>query len=197
MEHERKTSSDSILSGGSIKNHKESGLQPAESMDSILDALLVKRAQLLKNIEEIDEETKETQQQLRSRLEELLNCRRLFDEALLHVEALLKIEGWGSGGDAGKSAVPWMAGSHRKRPAEAAHELLTGIGEPIHYRDLATRLKAYGVPVAGQDPAANLLSSMSRDSRFQRYGRGVYGLTSWNTKTGSDKGTHPQSRKRR
>jgi hypothetical protein len=69
------------------------------------------------------------------------------------------------------------------RPAhflDEAHDLLGSIGQPVHYRTLAQRLSEGGVYVPGQDPAANLLTQMSRDVRFARAGgRGMYGLADW------------------
>ena len=61
----------------------------------------------------------------------------------------------------------------------AAAETLAAEDKPIHYRELAELLAAKGVYVPGRDPAANLLSHMSRDSRFRRFERGTYGLQHW------------------
>lgn len=62
----------------------------------------------------------------------------------------------------------------------AVAEVLDVKGSPIHYKDIALILSTKGVYVPGRDPAANLLSHMSRDSRFRRFDRGTYGLQHWN-----------------
>jgi hypothetical protein len=63
---------------------------------------------------------------------------------------------------------------------DGAYQLLSTAGQPLHYRTLAQRLSDSGVYVPGQDPAANLLTQMTRDGRFARVGgRGMYGLADW------------------
>ena len=50
---------------------------------------------------------------------------------------------------------------------------------PIHYRDLTNEIQSKGILLPGKDPAANLLSHISRDERFVRVAPGTYGLNSW------------------
>jgi hypothetical protein len=171
----------SQVAGSQIAGETSPGEESATTLQqsSILHALLTKRTQLIDALQQIDKETREIQQKLGRRLEELRNRRRPLEEAMAHLEALLKIEGWVGIGDEGNSLAPQDPGQNSKLPLEAAHDLLSKSGKPIHYRELATKLLAYGVPISGQDPAATLLSKMNRDSRFKRYGRGVYGLASW------------------
>ncbi len=54
-----------------------------------------------------------------------------------------------------------------------------GAKEPIHYHDLAEALMTKGIQIPGQNPAANLLSHISRDDRFVRTAPGTYGLAEW------------------
>ena len=62
-----------------------------------------------------------------------------------------------------------------------AFELLTAFDskEPLHYRELYKIFVAKGIPVSGKDPAANLLTHISRDDRFVRVAPGTYGLKEW------------------
>jgi hypothetical protein len=55
--------------------------------------------------------------------------------------------------------------------------VLKAAGEGLHYREIAQRIRARGVAIQGIDPEATLLTSISRDPRIGRIGRGVYGLT--------------------
>ena len=50
---------------------------------------------------------------------------------------------------------------------------------PIHYRDLYNRIISKGIPISGKDPEANLLTHISRDTRFVRVSSGTYGLSEW------------------
>jgi len=51
--------------------------------------------------------------------------------------------------------------------------------QPTHYHDLANALISKGIQIPGRNPAANLLSHISRDERFVRTAPGTYGLTEW------------------
>jgi len=165
-----------------------------ESQTPVVEAMLIKRKQLLQAIGQIDSAIKETQQELGRKLEELKSRRQPLEEALFHLEAFLKIEGWVRSGDEGNSLVAQVVASS-KAPIEAARDVLEKLGKPTHYRELATKILDSGIFISGQDPAATLLSKMSRDSRFKRYGRGLYGLTSWNLRRTSKKRKRSGSRK--
>ena len=56
------------------------------------------------------------------------------------------------------------AGGAARHFLDSAFEILDAAGQPIHYRVLAQRLAQDGVYVPGQDPAANLLTQMTRDA---------------------------------
>lgn len=166
----------------------------AESQTLVVEALLIKRKQLLQAIGRVDSEVKETQQELGRKLEELKSRRQPLEEALFHLEAFLKIEGWVRSRNEDNSLVAQVLASS-KVPIEAARDVLEKLGKPTHYRELTTKVLARGIFLSGQDPAATLLSKMSRDSRFKRYGRGLYGLTSWNLRRTSKKRKRSRSRK--
>lgn len=48
--------------------------------------------------------------------------------------------------------------------------------KPYHYKVITKNLLSQGVLIPGKDPAANLLSHISRDERFVRTASGTYGL---------------------
>lgn len=54
--------------------------------------------------------------------------------------------------------------------------------KPTHYQNLADAIMAQGILIAGKNPAANLLSHISRDNRFVRTAPGTYGLKEWGIK---------------
>jgi hypothetical protein len=77
-----------------------------------------------------------------------------------------------------------LASLSQTRPVDLAFEYLEQQDghSPIHYKELTTVLISKGSLIAGKDPAANLLTQISRDSRFVRVGPGKYGLAKWKIK---------------
>lgn len=108
---------------------------------------------------------------------ELLEAIASKEEQVAHIIQLLAAEGVrvedASSGEAGKKSV-----------SDMAYEILADRPEqkPIHYRDLADLIMAEGEFIPGRNPAANLISHLSRDERFVRTGRGTYGLAGWGLK---------------
>ncbi len=147
--------------------------------DALKEMLLERRREHVEALESLDAEISEIQTELRRRIDDAQSRRQPIEEALTHLDALLQIEGWKDSeeGDVHQSQTPSGDG---KASIEAAYDLLSTLGNPLHYRELALRLTHDGVYLAGKDPAATLLSKMSRDDRFRRAPeRGVYGLASW------------------
>ena len=141
--------------------------------------LLDRRRDHIETLEKIDAEITQLQTELSRRIEDARIRRQPIDEALNHLEALLQIEGW-SESEEGKVHYAQVPGGNGKIPIEAAYDLLSTVGKPLHYRELAQEISKSGVYLAGKDPAATLLSKMSRDARFRRAPeRGNYGLASW------------------
>ena len=141
--------------------------------------LLDRRRDHIETLETIDAEITQLQAELSRRIEDARIRRQPIDEALNHLEALLQIEGW-SEGEEGKVHYAQVPGGNGKIPIETAYDLLSTVGKPLHYRELAQEISKSGVYLAGKDPAATLLSKMSRDARFRRAPeRGNYGLASW------------------
>ena len=95
--------------------------------------------------------------------------------------------------DGGAAAAPAVAAprrSTRDAPSflDVAGEILADEGVPLHYEQLYQRIVSRDIRVSGANPAANLLTHMSRDSRFVRVGRGTYGIAGRDT---------PRSRRKR
>jgi len=64
---------------------------------------------------------------------------------------------------------------------DTVHQVLSSEGRPIHYVELHRQLAALGVRIPGANPAANLLTHISRDARFVRVARGTYGIAGRDT----------------
>ena len=151
----------------------------SEQPEAIMGMLVGRRRELMEALGKVDAEVSEVQAELNKRIDEARIRRQPIEEALGHLDAFLRIEGWVESGEGNVHHVQALSGNG-KTPAEAAHDLLSTLGKPLHYRLLALKLSESGVYLAGKDPAATLLSQMSRDERFKRAPeRGVYGLTSW------------------
>ncbi len=134
---------------------------------SYVSVLTAKRREV---VEEIDA--------IRQKVAELTAQVAVKEGQLRNLDDLISIEG-GSGTDP-------VEGVNGRSPGRVAHfldeayDLLSSIGQPVHYRTLAQRLSDSGAYIPGQDPAANLLTQMTRDGRFARAGgRGMYGLADW------------------
>ena len=54
-----------------------------------------------------------------------------------------------------------------------------GNKSPVHYNNITQALMSKGILIPGKNPAANLLSHISRDQRFVRTSPGTYGLKEW------------------
>ena len=160
--------------------------------------LLGRRREHIGALEEIDSEIAELQRKLSEKIDDARRRRQPIEEALSHLDALLQIEGWAEAQEDGLHHSGFL-GSNGKAPIEAAYDLLTTLGKPLHYRELALRISESGVHLGGKDPAATLLSRMSRDDRFRRGPeRGLYGLASWRMRKSSSRkrsSKRPKSRR--
>ena len=157
----------------------------AAQSEMLMKILLGKRRELTQALDKIDAEVIEVQAQLSKRIEEARIRRRTVEEALGHVDALLRIEGWKESDREAVNREPALR-TNAETPADAAYDLLSALGKPLHYRLMALQLSENGIFLAGKDPAATLLSKMSRDDRFKRApDRGVYGLATWRMRKSS------------
>ena len=152
-------------------------MKPAEP--DVKQALMARRESLSKELTSLAETISQTQAEYAANLEKLQNKKGTIEEALQHVTALLRFEG----------CVPETHQSDNLREAndigqvsltDAAYELLAGLHEPLHYKEITLKLQEKDIQVPGKDAAATLLSRISRDGRFKRTKRrGVYALSTW------------------
>jgi len=146
-------------------------------------ALKLKRDSLLEQIRSTDALIGQVQAELSSKLEELYSNKKTYEETLSHIHAILKIET----NSAEKERVSNYSDNDGVSITDSAFSILQELHQPMHYKDIATALRDRGVHISGIDPAATLLSRISRDDRFKRVKRGTYGLKGWRT---------PKNRKR-
>ena len=111
--------------------------------------------------------------ELRERQAELVRAISATDSQLRNVLALLESEGYSESRGIPSELYP------NGPIADCAYSILDETGQPTYYKDLAARMLEIGVSIPGKDPAANLLSHIGRDDRFQRVKRGTYALTEW------------------
>jgi hypothetical protein len=78
-----------------------------------------------------------------------------------------------------------------------AYELLSKLEskESQHYRELYKIFVSKGIPISGKDPAANLLTHISRDDRFVRVAPGTYGLKEWGVEPAKKKTSRKKRRR--
>ncbi len=126
-----------------------------------------KRAEVLSQIEDLRREAADITGRL-----------SLKESQLRNLDDLLALED----GRVRKSTEFEIGPVKEKRSAsftDQAAEVLEEVGKPIHYRELVALLAERKVYVPGKDPGANLIAHLTRDSRFARVGRGMYGLEGW------------------
>ncbi len=159
---------------------KEKALNLKSDMD-MKQALLIKRESLAKELSELNLASSRIQEEYTRKLEELQSQKKPLEEALQHVEALLRFEGhYVNHGQVDVRAKIKVQANTNSAPTDAAFDLLTELHQPLHYKELAAKLREKNVFIPGKDPAATLLSRINRDSRFKRgKKRGVYALSTW------------------
>jgi hypothetical protein len=149
-----------------------------EKPTPISELLMQKRAQLLAELHKHELAMAALQEEYSARVARLKEEQRPLREGLLHIEALLRLEGWkdtGPGSKTASSSAPDMMSY-----IDAAYRLLEKKRQPMHYKSICAALQAQEVHISGNDPAATLLAKMSRDGRFKRIRkRGTYALAPW------------------
>ena len=112
-------------------------------------------------------------------LDGLRRDRRELDEKiaikegqLKNLDELLALEG----GSVSPNVVDDVARSTPPSFLDVAAELLQDSESGVHYQALLSALNEKGVNVPGREPGANLIAHLTRDERFVRTGRGMYGL---------------------
>ncbi|MDD5093738.1 MAG: HTH domain-containing protein [Dehalococcoidia bacterium] len=162
----------------------DSNADPKSYGTDLKSALLTKRQGLRGEINRIDAEASRLQDEYSKKLGQLQSLRKQLEEAIQHVDALLKIEG-------GIYEPVALTGVKADEPAIAPADIAFGIleeqGKPMHYRDIAAEVKKRGTDLLGKDPAATLLTKLSRDDRFKRISRGTYALSAWKVRKARSK----------
>lgn len=135
-----------------------------------VDVLRDKRAEVLAEIDGLRTQASELAGRLAAKEGQLRNLDDLLALETDHAEARPVVD-----------ATPQRPQSAKtQRFTDAAVEILTERGQPIHYLELTRLLGERGVYVPGREPGANLIAHMSRDERFTRApARGTYGLADW------------------
>jgi hypothetical protein len=144
-------------------------------------ALLHELAELTRQLKELDTNISRMQKEYLLQLEQLQAQKRPLEDARHHVEALLRFEGRYEDNipniieDSAKLAITSVASV-----TDAAFNLLEELQQPLHYKYIAAKLQERNAYVPGKNPAATLLTRMTRDNRFRRTKkRGVYILSAW------------------
>lgn len=153
----------------------------SEVKTDLKEALLYKLVELTSQVKELDASISGLQKEYSLRLVQLQAQKRPLENALHHVQALLRFEGRYE-----KNALHNVEGSATldkvagDSVTDAVFNLLNELQQPMHYKDIAAKLLETNAYVPGKDPAATLLTRMTRDNRFKRTKkRGVYVLSTW------------------
>jgi len=148
---------------------------------NVKEALFLKRAEVARELKELDAVISSLQREYFLRLEQLQSQKKSLQDALHHVEALLRF-------DAEHTRHSPSIVDDRARllitaetsVTDAAFSLLEELHQPMHYKHIAAKLQERNAYIPGRNPAATLLSRMSRDNRFVRTEkRGTYALLTW------------------
>lgn len=178
----------------SVEQISDAKIQP-----DVKEALLSKRADLTGELKELDAVIAGVHEEYSLRLEQIQAQKKPLEDALHHIEALLRFEGYYfnnrlSAGDQGTTPDVIV----RASITDAAFNLLEEFHHPMHYKDIAAKLQERNTYIPGKDPAATLLSRMSRDNRFKRPGkRGIYALSTWRVRSMKSKSSAPRKKQRK
>lgn len=146
------------------------------------NALKIKRNELAQQLREIEASISQVREEYSAKIEQLQMKKKPLEEALSHLDALLSFEVYPSDTRATSKIDIGEAVTTVKRDPilDAAFYLLKANNHPMHYKDIADRLKMKNIYIPGRYPPATLLSRMIRDRRFKRTRkRGIYALSSW------------------
>jgi hypothetical protein len=163
-------------------NCASSGQNSASETETGLgESLLYKLAELTKQIKELNANISRVQEGYYRQLEQLQSQKKPLEDALHHVKALLQFEGqYEKIGPSSSTYGSTTAIAKTSSITDAAFNLLEEQHQPMHYKDIAAKLQETNTYVPGKDPAATLLTRMTRDHRFKRTKkRGVYILSTW------------------
>jgi hypothetical protein len=174
-------------------------ISDAKVQPDVKEALLSKRADLTRELKELDAAITGVQEEYSLRLEQLQAQKKPLEDALHHVDALLRFEGYyinNSLNASDEGTTPGVIVS--ASITDAVFNLLEELHHPMHYKDIAAKLQEGNTYIPGKDPAATLLSRMSRDNRFKRTGkRGIYALSTWRVRSTKSESSAPRKKQRK
>jgi DNA-directed RNA polymerase delta subunit len=164
----------------------ESGTSTLQDVNStnLEQALKLKRDSIIEQMRALDSSIAELQAEFSSKIEELHSNKKTYEEMLNHIQAILKMETKSNE----TQHITDVNSNDDISITDSAFNLLQESHKPMHYKDIANALNSRGLHISGVNPAATLLSRISRDGRFKRVKRGTYGLKGWR---------RPKDRKRR
>ena len=166
-----------------MENYQKNSIPKVQT--DVKEALFLKRAELTRELKELDAIISRVQQEYSLRLEQLLVQKKPLEDALYHVEALLRFEGPSTKDSSNIGHVSTTpAVIARTSVTDAVLNLLEELHQPMHYKHIAAKLQERNTYIPGKNPAATLLSRMSRDKRFKRTKkRGMYALSTWRVRS--------------
>jgi hypothetical protein len=144
---------------------------------TIAAVLLTRRNEIKAALKRLDQQLIEAKQRLDECERVIALERRPLSDALEHLDAFLRLEGYDPPDE--PSTVVETSRVSSESITDAALALLEHRRHPLHYKEIAAVLSET-LLIPGRDPAATLLTRMSRDSRFKRGPtRGTYALAHW------------------
>lgn len=157
----------------------------SEIRPDLKEALWHRLVELTGQLKELDATILRVQEEYLLRLEQLQAQKKPLEDALNHVKALLQFESQYQKIEPGSGTYgPTTIIDKTSSITDAAFNLLEEQHQPMHYKYIAAKLQERNAYIPGKNPAATLLTRMSRDSRFKRTRkRGIYVLSSWRGRT--------------
>ena len=120
-----------------------------------------KRSDLIDRIKTIRESIGDLTRELQTREAQLESVEQLIRLETQPVDSAAPAEGRAATGTSLMDAVAALLGE---------------TGRPMHYQTVTQRLVSDGLHIPGKNPAANLLTQITRDVRFRKTARGTYAL---------------------
>jgi len=117
---------------------------------------------------------KEEKSKKHNEIKQLLSEIEVLQKSADNIIELLKVEGVVIDSND-------MEGLIQESIADIAYDYFNSGNDkkPLHYQDIYNEILFSGKFIPGKNPAANLLTHMSRDKRFIRVSSGTYGLSEW------------------
>ena len=161
--------------------------QVDQVQSAVKDVLVDKYEKLNKELQNICITIGKLNEEYSIKSAELTNQKESIEEAISHIKAILKYDGYKV--DVGnKNGVNPFVQAQGESINDASFKLLEELHRPLNYKEIAGKLTKNNIYIPGKNPAATLLSRLSRDKRFKRTKqRGVYALSTWRIKTPSKK----------